>query len=508
MPPAARPPRGRHVAEPPGHGLRRALKTTASVLASLLVLAMVAGGVAYFRLQGNITSVDVTDAAGTNRPTATPESEDEEDPNAGLPPMNILLMGSDTREGLTDADPFGGVTSETGGQRSDTTLIVHLSGGRTSATVVSIPRDLMLPQPDCADPEATADGAPMRQFNSAFSIGGPGCTLKVIEQNTGIPIQHYAVVNMEGFQSMVDALGGVDMCLPEPLEDRATGLDLPAGRVMLDGATALAFVRARKGIGNGTDTDRIDRQQDFLSAVVREATSSGLLLRPDRLFRFLDAATESLQTDPELASIRRLSDLALQVQGIPTQEILFLTIPVEEYSRDSNRLQVADSAATVWDALRDDTPLPGSEPTPEPTPVAPSALTVAPADVTVEVTNSSGAEGLAQQAAAALEAQGFVIATRDNGPVGMSGVVVRHAPQDAAAAATVQAAFPGAVLEADAARAPGVVQVELGAGAPSVVEVPNRVGTEPLPAQPIVAGPPGGTGGVVAKSAAEDPCAA
>jgi len=479
---------------------------TAGVLASLLVLAMVAGVVAYVQLEGNITSVDVTDAAGTNRPTAAAEPDD--DPNAGLPPMNVLVMGSDTREGLSDADPFGGVTSETSGERSDTALLVHLSAGRTSATVVSIPRDLMLPQPDCADPEATAEGAPLRQFNSAFSIGGPGCTLKVLEQNTGIPIEHYAVVNMEGFQSMVDGLGGVDMCLPEPLQDEASGLDLPAGEVTLDGTSALAFVRARKGIGNGSDTDRIDRQQDFLSAVVREATSSGLLLRPDRLYRFLDAATESLQTDPELASIRALSDLAVQVQGIPTEEIRFLTIPVEEYARDPNRLQLADSADAVWEALRKDTPLPGTEPTPEPTPSAPPVLTVSPADVTVEVTNSSGTEGLARQAAAALEAQGFVIATRDNLEVGLSGVVVRHAPQDAAAAATVQAAFPGAVLEANAGRTAGVVQVELGAGAPSVVEVSNRVGTAPLPAQPIQASAPGGTGDVDAKSAAEDPCAA
>lgn len=505
MPSTDRTPRGRHVAEPPGHGLRRALVRTAGVLAAVLVLAMVAGAVAYVRLEGNIQSVDITEVAGTNRPTGTISK----DTTAGLPPMNVLVMGSDTREGLEDADRFGGVTSETLGERSDTTLLVHLSAGRTSATVVSIPRDLMMPQPDCGDPQATAEGAPLRQFNLAFSIGGPGCTIKVVEQNTGIPIEHYAVVNMEGFQSMVEALGGVDMCFSEPQRDRATGLDLPAGQVTLDGNTALKFVRARKGLGNGSDNQRITRQQDFLSAVVREATSSGLLLRPDRLLRFLDAATQSLQTDPELATIPALSDLALQVRGIPTDQIRFLTIPVEEYSRDVNRLQLTRDAALVWQSLRDDTPLPGTEPVPAPEATAPGPpLTVSPADVSVEVTNSSGTEGLAVQAAGALAAQGFVIATRDNGGAGVSGVVVRHAPQDAEAARTLQAAFPGATLEADAGRAAGTVQVELGAGAPPVVEVPNRVGTGPLPDQPITTGPAvGAAPSIDVLPASQDPCA-
>lgn len=498
--------RGRHVSEPPGHGLRRALVRTAGVLCSILVLTMVVGVVAYVRLQGNIDAVDISAAAGNNRPTQTAPT----DANAGLPPMNVLVMGSDTREGLDDPDVFGGVTENTGGARSDTAMLVHLSTGRTSATVVSIPRDLMVPLPACDDPDATADDAPVRQFNSAFSSGGAGCTLKAIEQNWGIPIQHYAVINMEGFQSMVQALGGVDMCFAEPLRDRDSGLDVPAGQVTLDGATALAFVRARHNIGDGSDTQRTGRQQDFLAAVVREATSSGLLLRPDRLLRFLDAATQSLQTDPDLASIPSLSSLALQVQGIPTDQIRFLTIPVEEYAPDANRLQLADSADLVWESIRDDTPLPGTEAV-QPAPTGPTGPppTVSPADVTVRVTNSSGSEGLAVQAGAALQAQGFVVSGLDNGVAGqVTGAVVRYAPQDAETARTLQAAFPGATLEADNDRAVGDLQVELGAGAPSVVEVPNRLGTGALPDQPIVS-TAGGTGAVVdSKPASDDPCTA
>ena len=173
----------------------------------------------------------------------------------------------------------------------------------------------MVKIPDCNDPDATLDGAETMMFNSAFSIGGPACTVKAVEQNTDIQIDHFAVVNFEGFQSMVDALGGVDICVKEDVSDPKTHLDLKAGTHHLGGRDALRFVQSRKGFGDGSDIGRIGRQQDFMSAVAREATDTKLLLRPDRLLGFLDAATKSLTTDSELGSIRALSDLALQIRA-------------------------------------------------------------------------------------------------------------------------------------------------------------------------------------------------
>ncbi len=181
---------------------------------------------------------------------------------------------------------------------------------------------------------------------------------------------------------MVDALGGVDICVPEAIEDRATGLNLPAGDHHLDGVEATQFVRARKSIGNGSDIGRIDRQQAFLSAVVREATSSELLLRPDRLLGFLDAATQSLTTDEAIASPRALSELALQMRRLPTDQIRFVTVPNETYEPDPNRVIWTDDADALWEAARQDLPLPGTEPTAAPTSTAPTST--APPTLTAE----------------------------------------------------------------------------------------------------------------------------
>jgi LCP family protein required for cell wall assembly len=348
---------------------QRVLLVVAAVLAVLVVGSLVA----FWRFEGNISAFDISAIAGNNRPRQAVS-----DPSTDLAPMNVLVMGSDTRTELEDASEFGGTTDPMlQGARSDTTLLVHLSADRRSATVVSIPRDSMVPVPDCDDPEATLDDAPVRQFNFAFRDGGPGCTVKTVEANTDIFVDHFAVVNFEGFQAMVDGLGGVDVCLPEPVRDPASGLDLPAGVSHVDGHTALQYVRARKEIGDGSDIGRIDRQQAFLSSVVQEATSTGLLLRPDRLLRFLDAATKSLTTDPEIASIRALSDLALQVRTMEPDQIRFVTVPIEAYPADPNRVQWADGADVLWTALRTDSPLPAPQATPSTPGPSGSATTTA-----------------------------------------------------------------------------------------------------------------------------------
>jgi LCP family protein required for cell wall assembly len=490
--------RGRHVASR-RHHRHPVLRGLAVTLASLLVVAVVAGTVVYLRLDGNITGVDMAGALGDNRPDVVATT----DPTTNQPPLNILLMGSDTRQ-LEDADAFTGDKDEALTEHSDTNLLVHLAADRRSAFVVSIPRDSMVRRPACDDPGDDGSGRGLGIFNGAFTdgseIGGvPGgavCTVRTVEANTGVPVDHFAVVNFEGFRDMVDALGGVSICVTEPIEDRATRLSLPAGTSHLDGLQATQFVRARKGIGDGSDIGRIDRQQAFLSAVIREATSSKLLLRPDRLIGFLDAATATLTTDEAIASPRALGRLALQVRELPPEQIRFVTVPHAVYEPDPNRVIWTDAADAIWQAAREDLPLPGTEPVDPTTPPTTEApvLSVTPDDVTVDVVNASGTEGLAVQSSAALTVQGFVRGALSNGEVGsVTGVVVRHAVADEASAQTVAAAFPGATLEVDPDLVGGTVRVELGAGAPAVVEVPNRLGTDPLPDQPIASQPGSGT---------------
>ena len=247
----------------------------------------------------------------------------------------------------------------------------------------------------------------MRQWNQNYRIGGTGCLIRTLEGNTGLFVDHYAVVDFRGFKQMVDALGGVDVCTSEPIDDANTHLQLDAGRHTLDGRQALQYVRVRKSVGDGSDLGRIERQQAFLSSVMQQATSTQLLVQPNRLFSFLDAATKSLTTDPEFG-LGTMRDMATSVKGIGLDEIQFVTVPNESYEPDPNRVQWKDSADQIWSALREDRPVGATKKpaTASPSPTT-SPLTVSPDEVTVRVVNASGVPGLARQARAALEVQGF-----------------------------------------------------------------------------------------------------
>ena len=246
---------------------------------------------------GNIHRLDITDALG-----ARPTPHATTDKKTNLPPLNILVMGSDTRAGSGNS-AYGSNNVEYGvaGARSDTNLVVHLSADRKSATVVSIPRDSMTKAPqDCKQKTWKPETGVTRQWNANFTQGGPACTIKTFEGLTGIFIDHFVVIDFRGFQQMVDALGGVTVCTPEPIDDKDSHLVLPAGKTKVNGKQALGYVRVRHSVGDGSDLGRINRQQAFLSSVVQEATKSSLLLRPDRLFRFLNAATQSMTADTDL----------------------------------------------------------------------------------------------------------------------------------------------------------------------------------------------------------------
>ena len=260
------------------HRRRRRVLAGLGVFVLVVVLGL---GVAWWRLEGNISRLDVSEDLGT-RPTAA----------AG--PLNILLIGSDNREG--EGVPGASLSS---GARSDTTLIAHVSADREHVTMVSVPRDSMVPAPPNCKNSTPKDQWVEQQWNSMFSVGGPACLITTIEGNTGLRMDHFAVVDFRGFRNMVDALGGVPICAPEAIDDPKAKLKLSAGRHVLDGAQALGYVRARKTLGDGSDLGRIARQQAFLSSVVQEATRSSLLVRPDKLFGFLNAATQSLTTDEQ-----------------------------------------------------------------------------------------------------------------------------------------------------------------------------------------------------------------
>jgi len=356
-------------------------------------------------------------------------------------------MGSDSREGQT-SNRYGDPDLYTG-ERSDTTILLHLSADRSFATAVSIPRDTWVMLPEC-NVDGETVGAFEAKFNTAFEIGGPGCTVKLVEQMTGLTIDNFAVIDFEGFKNVVDALGGVEVCLTEPASDPASDLELPAGTSVVNGEQALSFVRARKTLSDGSDLSRIKRQQAFLSSMIREASSTGLLLNPVKLYSTLDAATSGLTTDPGLADIDVLRDLALSVRGMAPGDIAFLTMPWVERGDGENVLVDEASAAPLWQSMAQDAPWIKPKKSGDSASNKKPGITVQPEQITVRVLNGSGVAGRAAEVAAALEAQGFTIAEigdadRSDYPT----TEIRHDAASAEAARTVLAALPGATTVAD-----------------------------------------------------------
>ncbi|WTR32671.1 LCP family protein [Streptomyces sp. NBC_00133] len=316
---------------------------------SVVVLAAAGVGWWFYRkLDANITT-DTTAAAEL-------ETYEKERPTpVALGAQNILLLGSDTRSGAGNSK-YG--RDDGGSQRSDTTILLHIAANRQSATAMSIPRDLMVDIPSCRKPDRTRTREQFAQFNWAFEFGGAACTIRTVERFTGVRIDHHMVVDFSGFKGMVDAVHGVEICLKEPIDDADAHLKLRAGKQTLSGEEALGYVRARKSIGNGSDTERMERQQQFLGALVKKVQSNGVLLNPTRLYPVLDAATKSLTTDPGLDSLKDLYDLTRSIRSIPTEKVQFLTVPRQPYSADPNRDELVEpEASQLFKRLREDTPV-------------------------------------------------------------------------------------------------------------------------------------------------------
>ncbi|MFD5467082.1 LCP family protein [Kitasatospora sp. NPDC127059] len=324
---------------------RRWLMITAGVVAFLLVATGVLLWIAYRKLDGNIR----TDSA-TDRLLAKLEAERPSRTAGAGGAENILLIGSDDRSGSNSS--YGG---QPGTPRSDTTILLHLAADRKHATAVSVPRDVMVTVPSCEKPDGSRSKPGTMQFNWAFELGGPACSIRAVEQLSGIRIDHYVILDFSGFKTMVDAIGGVEVCVPQPIHDKDAKLDLPAGRQMLHGEQALGYVRVRESLGDGSDTQRMGRQQQFLASLIRKVQSQGVLLNPAKLWPVLDAATSSVKADGGLSSLGALYDLTQNLRGIPSPDVVFLTAPRRPYRYDSDRDEFVQPQTTqLFDALRDD----------------------------------------------------------------------------------------------------------------------------------------------------------
>lgn len=447
----------RHVAR--RRPLRRLVTALLVTFAVLMVTGSVGAFVVYYKINNNITSQDLTGLLG-NRPQVIAEAADQK-------PLNILLIGSDKRTGVA--------AEHIAGARSDTTILLHLAADRKSAVLVSIPRDSIVDIPSCKRPDGSRTVAQTTRFNAAYALAGPACTIRTVERITDIRIDHHIVIDFQGFRQMVDALNGVQICLPERVDDNKSNLHLDAGRQTVHGRAALAYVRTRYQLGNGSDLGRIDRQQAFLSSMVTKVSSKGLLLRPDRLVAFLDAATKSITTDPGLASLNDLRKLAQSVKGMDTNAVNFVTVPNGANPADrGNTVLIKEAEAhALWTSLRFDRPLPGQEKKPRGTaaPQTGPPLRTPPERIRVEVLNGSGVPGAATRLAERLSAAGFVVtrvgtADRDD----YATTTVRHDPAYNESGRTLNAAISGSTIQVDPALS-GTLVVVVGTDNPKVVPV-------------------------------------
>jgi LCP family protein required for cell wall assembly len=262
--------------------------------------------------------------------------------------VNYLIVGSDTREGLSRAEikrlKVGG-TEVAAGKRSDTMLLIHISKKRDKAAIISIPRDSYALIPEHTSSQGKVIPATHSKINSAFNWGGAPLLIQTFEEMSGLRIDHYIEVNFVGFVRMVDALGGVEICTKKDIDDPKSHLVLPAGRHTLDGVDSLKYVRTRQFDGLG-DLGRMKRQQEFASAMLRKATSAGVLLNPVKMIDFINSALDSVVTDEGLSQGDLLT-LGKQLRNLSASSVRTLTIPLKYYNYSKNGV----SAAVLWDPV-------------------------------------------------------------------------------------------------------------------------------------------------------------
>ncbi|MFK0256798.1 LCP family protein [Streptomyces sp. NPDC090445] len=328
-----------------GPAKRKALSIAAWSAAGVVLLGGAGLGWFYFKINGNLKTVDIDQALGADRPQ-----------NVNNGSMDILVLGSDSRAGANG--DYG--RDDGGSARSDTAMIVHLYEGHKKATVVSIPRDTMVNRPSCTTSNGKTDrGSTRAQFNESFTIGGAACAVKTVEKMSGIRMDHYIEVDFTGFKKIIDNLGGVEVTTTKPIKDDGSHLNLAAGTNRLNGEQALGLVRTRKSVGDGSDLGRIQLQQAFMKALIKQVKSIGIFDNPKRLLDLADTGTKALTTDKSLGDVKSLMGFAQSLQGIDAQNMQMITLPVAPDRYDPNRVApLTKESKMVWDALLAEQPVP------------------------------------------------------------------------------------------------------------------------------------------------------
>ncbi len=371
--------------------------------------------------------------------------------------QNWLLVGSDNRAGLTPQQIAhlhvgGATTANASGRRSDTMILLHLSAGSDKATLISLPRDSYVLIPAYQDSTGRQHPAAHNKLNAAYDLGGPALTVQTVQNATGLHIDHYVEIGFGGFVRMVDTIGGVDVCTTKALHDPESGLNLKAGTSKLNGQQALEYVRARY-VDPTADLGRMKRQQAFLGSLFRTALSTQVLLNPLKLNAFLGASLSSITLDTHLTRDDLLG-LATRTKGLSPSNVVFATVPLSDVNY---RPSPALGSTVLWDkaragalfaAIKADQPI-GSQ-TARPSNASAIAVQVAPARITVQVSNGGGVTGGGARAVNDLTKLGFVMAGPATNAIqhGVTQTLITYDPRYDVSLKTLRAAYPDAAVKA------------------------------------------------------------
>ncbi|ADJ50690.1 LytR family transcriptional regulator [Amycolatopsis mediterranei S699] len=330
------------------------------------IAAAVVAGLVFLGIGGAWGAQTYFDAKFTQVSALDENSADIQDAEAQANDENFLMVGSDTRDGAS-AEEGVGTADSTPGARSDTVMVAHIPADRKRVVVTSFPRDLEINRPDCqkwdpAQNKTTAEiykGAKFAKLNTAYAVGGPACVTKVIQQITGLRINHFVGIDFNGFKEMVDAVHGVTINNEIPIDDSILGkVLLQTGEVTISGDQALNFVRARHVKGDPTsDYGRIKRQQEFIGALLKKVMSSDVVLDPGKLGDFINAFAKA--TFGDNLGVKQMMTLAQSMKGLDQSKITFLTVPtVGMANTRGNEVLVVSKTKALFDALRNNTALP------------------------------------------------------------------------------------------------------------------------------------------------------
>ncbi|MEV6006845.1 LCP family protein [Streptomyces sp. NPDC051976] len=339
-------PEGRGRAAVRRWGGRRVMRLGALTLSGLVLLVAAVGTVIFLRLNGNIRDLPLFGGIGGDAGKEQPDA-------FGRTPVNVLVIGSDTRADPADCH-LGGACGP--GENADVEMVLHISADRTHATALSIPRDTVTELPACRKPHGGVSPATRGQVNSTLRFG-PGCTVAAVHALTRIPIDHFVMADFAGVVRMSDAVGGVPVCVDRDVYDSYSHLKLARGRHALKGTAALQFLRSRHGFGDGSDIGRTDAQHLFLAALALRMRQSGSLTDPASLLDVADAATRALTVDPGLASVSKLVGLAKDLRKVPSARLSFTTAPTRPDPGDPNRVVVTETGQRLFAAIAADMPL-------------------------------------------------------------------------------------------------------------------------------------------------------